>query len=63
LRRRGGRVVPLLAYEVVLTPSGDLAWIESSHAGERRHDVEPGTTGFTRAKVDLLSLLPIDGLL
>ena len=56
--------VPLLAYEVRLAPDGEhLQWIERTVDGERRYDTEPGTSWWARFKVDVLSVLPIEGLL
>jgi len=56
--------VPLIAWEVRLLPDGtSLEWIERSSSGERRYDVEPDTTWFDRAKVWMLSPLPIDWML
>jgi phosphatidylserine/phosphatidylglycerophosphate/cardiolipin synthase-like enzyme len=52
-----------IAYELRLTPTGEIEWIERTAAGEQRHSVEPGTTPALRAKVWFLSLLPIDWLL
>jgi putative cardiolipin synthase len=54
--------VPRLAYEVKLAPDGSLAWSDESSPGIV-YDVEPDTTWSQRAKVQLLSLLPIDWLL
>ena len=56
--------VPLDAYEVRLRPgSDDLQWIERTHSGERVHDEEPGTGWWSRFKVNVLSVLPIEWLL
>jgi putative cardiolipin synthase len=53
-----------LAYEVRLQPDGrSLVWIERTAAGEVRHETEPQTSWFARAKVNFLSILPIDWLL
>jgi putative cardiolipin synthase len=58
------RQVPLVAYEVRLGPDGErLQWIERTPSGERRHDTEPGTGWWTRFKVNVLSVLPIEWLL
>jgi cardiolipin synthase C len=60
--------VPLNAYEVRLSDSGSLVWIERRD-GERRggkllrHGTEPGTSAWQRAGVWLMSLLPIEGQL
>lgn len=57
------RVVPASAYEVRLSQSGELTWLE--HRGEQalRTDVEPGTTFWQRAGVGFLSILPIERFL
>ena len=51
------------AYELRLTPEGEIEWIEHDPAGDKRYDTEPQTTAFKRAAVWFLSLLPIDWLL
>jgi putative cardiolipin synthase len=57
-------VVPLLAYEVRLTPDGrTLYWIERTASGEVHYDTEPGTTWSLRTYVDMLKILPIEWLL
>ena len=56
--------VPMLAYEVRLASDGrNLEWIERTASGEKRYDIEPGTSWFLRTGVDMLSILPIDWLL
>jgi cardiolipin synthase C len=55
--------VPAVAYEVKLSPSGDLYWLERRGDQRVRFDVEPGTSVSQRAGVRLLSILPIEGLL
>ena len=56
--------IPVRAYEVRLSPEGELRWLERSAAGvETWHDSEPGATWFQRGSVGLMSLLPIDWLL
>ena len=57
------RAIPDNAYEVRLTPAGELAWIERRDGTEVRHDIEPGTNSWQRAAVWLLSLLPIEWML
>ncbi|WP_426102079.1 phospholipase D family protein [Massilia sp. TSP1-1-2] len=53
-----------LAYEVKLTPQGQLRWLERSSAGVQTwHETEPGATLWQRGSVQLMSLLPIDWLL
>ena len=57
-------VVPLAAYEVRLTPDGQsLEWIEQTPSGDKRYDVEPGTSWLLRTGIGILSTLPIDWLL
>jgi len=55
--------LPLHAYEVRLTPGGDLQWVEGTSDGPRIHDTEPGTSAFRRAEISFLSILPIEWLL
>jgi putative cardiolipin synthase len=57
------RAVPANAYELGLTDSGELYWVQHLHGERVRHDVEPGTTFWQRAAVWVISLLPIDWLL
>ena len=51
------------AYEVKLTPEGQLYWLERGSGGVVRHDSEPGAGLLQRGTVEFLSLLPIDWLL
>lgn len=51
------------AYEVRLSYSGRLYWLERRPGHVLRHDTEPGTTAWQRNSVRLLSWLPIDWLL
>lgn len=55
--------IPAAAYEVVLAEDGRLNWIERRDGGEIVHETEPGTTGFQRGGIWLLSHLPIEWLL
>jgi putative cardiolipin synthase len=56
--------VPMLAYEVRLTPDrSHLEWIERTAAGEKHYDIEPGTSWLLRSRVDFMSILPIEWLL
>lgn len=57
------RFAPARAYEVRLSPEGELYWLERREEVEVRHDSEPGTTGWQRALVAMLSRLPIEWLL
>ena len=58
------RDVPLLAYEVKLTASGDLVWVERFPDGPPvAYTSEPHTGIFKRALITVLSVLPIDWLL
>lgn len=57
------QLIPQGAYEVRLADSGDLYRIECGQDSCERHDTEPGTSAWQRARVRLLSLLPIDALL
>jgi len=57
------RAVPGNAYEVQLTASGELCWIERGTAGELRHAVEPGTRWWQRMSLRLLGMLPLEWIL
>ena len=58
------RDVPLMAYEVKLTASGDLVWVERFAEGPPvEYTSEPHTGIFKRALITVLSVLPIDWLL
>jgi cardiolipin synthase C len=58
-----GTRVPMDAYEVRLSETGRLFWMELRNGVAVRHDEEPGTTAWQRAWVRFLSLLPIESLL
>ena len=55
--------IPEVAYEVRLSPQGQLVWIERHGDQVLQHDGEPGTTFSQRAGVAILSWLPIEWLL
>lgn len=55
--------VPADAYEVRLSQTGDLYWLDRRDGESARHDTEPGTTAWQRHAVRILSLLPIEWLL
>ena len=55
--------IPANAYEVRLSDSGGVYWIERREGKWLRHDTEPGTSLWQRAGVWFLSLLPIEWLL
>jgi len=55
--------VPHTAYEVRLSATGDLEWIEETTGGEERYLTEPATSWLLRRQVDFLSILPIESLL
>lgn len=55
--------VPVEAYEVRLSDTGDLYWIERRGEEVVRHDTEPGTSYWQRTGIRFLSLLPIEWLL
>ena len=57
------RRIPAEAYEVRLSDTGQLYWIERRAGKTVRYDVEPGTSAWLRAGVSFMSLLPIDWLL
>lgn len=55
--------IPAIAYEVHLSETGDLYWIEEKDGKKIRHDSEPGASLWRHLAVGLLSLLPIDWML
>ncbi len=55
--------IPATAYEVVLSKDGQLNWVERRNGSVIVHKEEPGTTGFQRKGIWLLSHLPIEWLL
>lgn len=55
--------VPSDAYEVRLSASGQLYWVERRGEGPLRHDTEPGTSVWQRAWIRFLAVLPIEWLL
>jgi cardiolipin synthase C len=55
--------MPVNAYKVHLSDTGELYWTERRNGTLMRHDTEPGTTFWQRARVWFLSVLPIDSLL
>jgi putative cardiolipin synthase len=57
------RDVPMNAYIVRLSTTGDLQWTELRGGRTVRHRTEPGAGFWRRAGVKLLSTLPIDPLL
>ncbi|WP_238995219.1 phospholipase D family protein [Sphingomonas solaris] len=63
LDRAFAQGVPQRAYQVVLTPTGDLAWIERTGERTITHHTEPGTSRVSRATIWLLSKLPIEWML
>ncbi len=61
--QRLARALPRVAYEVKLSPSGNIIWVERRAGKEIVHQVEPGTTALSRAGIGILALLPIEWLL
>jgi putative cardiolipin synthase len=57
------RRMPVNAYQVHLSDTGQLYWTERRNGLLVRYDTEPGTTIWRRAGVWFLSVLPIDSLL
>lgn len=55
--------VPLNAWRVQLSESGDLEWEERSEGRTIRHRSEPGTGFWQRLGMSILSVFPIDPLL
>ena len=56
-------LVPRVAYEVRLKQDDTLEWIERTGSKETHYDTEPNTSWAQRAKVQMLSVLPIEWLL
>jgi putative cardiolipin synthase len=55
--------IPRRAYEVRLSDTGALRWVEQEDGRRIVHDREPGTGFWRRALVSVLSVLPIEWLL
>jgi putative cardiolipin synthase len=55
--------IPESAYEVLLSGTGRLVWIEHVDGKVVRYETEPGTTSWQRIKVRLLSSLPLEWLM
>jgi putative cardiolipin synthase len=55
--------LPEVAYRVILTEQGDLAWVESSGDTPIIYTKEPKTSWGRRLKVGLYGILPIKGQL
>ena len=57
---------PQFSYRLALEPHGDgtrIVWHGEDGGNALEHHVDPGTSWWTRFKVDVLSMLPIDGQL
>ncbi|WP_199748559.1 phospholipase D family protein [Candidimonas sp. SYP-B2681] len=55
--------IPDIAYEVKLSDTGNLYWLENQEGKQIRYDSEPHASLWRRASVGFLSFLPIDWLL
>ena len=55
--------IPKRSYEVKLSATGDLEWIETRGTEKVVHTEEPGVSKWRRILVSVLSVLPIDWLL
>lgn len=55
--------IPAHAFEVILTPDGELNWLEQTSEGIRVHASEPGTQWWQRQAIAILSKMPIEWLL
>jgi putative cardiolipin synthase len=55
--------LPDVAYEVRLTKSGSLEWLEQTEAGQIRYTRDPKTGFFKRLVNRILGWLPIEWLL
>lgn len=55
--------IPANSYEVLLTESGKLQWLEQRNGQQVRHDTEPHTSFWKRTSVSFMSILPIEWML
>ncbi|NYT65100.1 phospholipase D family protein [Alcaligenaceae bacterium] len=55
--------IPANAYEVRLSDTGQLYWLEQVDGKTLRHDTEPGTSLMQRAVIEVIAILPIEWLL
>jgi len=55
--------IPANSYEVRLSESGKLHWLEQWNGQQVRHDTEPRTSFWKRASVSFMSILPIEWML
>ena len=55
--------IPRRSYEVKLSPTGDIEWIERRGGEQVVHAEEPGVSKWRALVVSVLSVLPIDWLL
>jgi len=57
------KTIPASSYEVRLSESAELYWLEQRDGQQLRHDSEPETSVWKRAVVSFLSILPIEWML
>ena len=55
--------IPVNAYEVRISETGQLYWIERREGKQVRYDTEPGTAFWQRFGVWVLAMLPIEWML
>ncbi|MBP6019138.1 MAG: phospholipase D family protein [Burkholderiaceae bacterium] len=55
--------IPANTYEVRLSDSGQLYWLEQLDGKTIRYDTEPGTSFLQRAVIEVIAILPIEWLL
>jgi len=60
---RADILLPKLAYQVILTEQGNVAWIDNSGDKPVIYTKDPQTSWGTRFKVGLMRLLPVNGQL
>lgn len=60
---RADSLLPQIAYQVILTEQGDLAWVDSSGDKPVVYTKDPKTSWGTRFKVGFMRLLPVKGQL
>ena len=56
-------IIPSVAYEVRLSETGSLLWIEHRQDEPIQHETEPGTSFLKRTWIWFMSILPIEWLL
>ncbi|MBP7217467.1 MAG: phospholipase D family protein, partial [Acinetobacter sp.] len=56
--------LPQIAYELKLSPQGNLIWLDHQKDGStQQYDIEPETTKFQRFAMQAVSYLPIEWMM